>query len=54
MAQTAAESPNSKLVEEVSGKDCGYCNEGTLTEGEYKGTPAVLCPNCGTPTVRLF
>lgn len=28
--------------------------EGSLERGRYKGTDAVVCTDCGTPTLRLW
>ena len=53
MAQ-AQQSKNSALLEQYVGQQCQYCEEGSIREGDYKDTPAAICPNCETPALRLF
>jgi hypothetical protein len=33
---------------------CQYCEGGTLSRGIYKGAPAVVCDDCGTPALRVW
>lgn len=40
--------------ESLLGQDCPYCEQGTLTDGRFKGDFAILCPNCDTPAYRTF
>jgi hypothetical protein len=44
---------NRELLDRLAGTDCPFC-EGSVGPAEYKGTTAVVCGTCGTPTVRLF
>lgn len=39
---------------ELVGNGCPYCEDGTLTDGRFKGDFAVLCPECDTPAYRTF
>lgn len=41
-------------VEALAGADCRWCDAATLAEAEYKGDRALVCPDCGTPALRLF
>ncbi|MDS0475722.1 hypothetical protein NDO75_12115 [Natrinema sp. 1APR25-10V2] len=43
-----------ELREHLAGQPCAFCDDGRLTAGTYKGNTAMLCTNCGTPTVQLW
>ncbi|WP_170977271.1 HVO_A0556 family zinc finger protein [Halorussus salinisoli] len=36
------------------GDDCSWCASGALAREEFKGDAAVVCNECGTPTVRVW
>ena len=40
--------------EKLTGRECPYCDRGTLTEGKFKGDFAILCSACETPAYRTF
>ena len=42
-----------RLLELLERTDCHYCG-GTLETGEYKGTGAILCRDCGSPAIRIW
>lgn len=41
-----------QIVAHLIGTACSYCDDGTLTDGTFKGDFAVLCDACGTPAYR--
>ena len=43
-----------KLVEQLTGQPCAFCDDGTLTSGRYKGNKAVICEGCETPAAQLW
>lgn len=42
------------LYDRLADTDCRYCETGTLSVGSFKGAPAILCENCGTPAIRIW
>lgn len=42
------------LVTKLSGRDCNYCDDGTLATGTYKDNTAVVCDDCETPVLQLW
>jgi hypothetical protein len=42
------------LVDKLSGRDCHYCDDGTLSSGTYKDNTAVVCGDCDTPALQLW
>lgn len=41
------------LFERLVGRDCDYCEEGTLVRDTYKDNVALVCESCGTPTAQF-
>jgi hypothetical protein len=41
-------------VETLAGTTCRWCERADLRRGTYKDDRALVCPDCGTPAVRLF
>lgn len=52
MAQAPAE--RSRILAELEGRSCNYCDAGELVKERYKGYDAVVCENCDVPQVRFF
>lgn len=51
MAQTET---GQQLLVRLEGRACAFCDDGTLERDEYKGNNAVVCDECGTPTVQSW
>lgn len=51
---TEGKTQENLVKDELIGKDCTYCDQGTLREGVYKGNFAILCSACETPAYRTF
>ncbi|WP_081704340.1 MULTISPECIES: HVO_A0556 family zinc finger protein [unclassified Natrinema] len=43
-----------KLVDELIGRPCSFCDDGSLMSGSYKGNRAVICEGCETPAAQLW
>lgn len=42
-----------RVVSQLEGSECSYCEEGELEQDTYKGSTAVVCGNCDVPQVRF-
>ncbi|WP_338042913.1 HVO_A0556 family zinc finger protein [Natrinema gari] len=43
-----------KLIDELTGRPCSFCDDGSLMSGSYKGNRAVICEGCETPAAQLW
>lgn len=46
-------SQSAVLLGKLDEDDCEFC-EGDLVASTYKGNDAVVCDDCGTPTIQLW
>ncbi|WP_396613466.1 HVO_A0556 family zinc finger protein (plasmid) [Haloferax sp. S1W] len=46
-------SQSTSLLDTLDEDDCTYC-DGELVVSTYKGNDAVVCGDCGTPTIQLW
>ncbi|WP_339102621.1 HVO_A0556 family zinc finger protein [Haloterrigena salinisoli] len=42
------------LLAQLEHRDCTYCSDGSLVRDQYKGNTAIVCDQCGVPTVQLW
>lgn len=49
-----AQSQAETLLTTLEGRSCEYCDDGTLERGTYEGNRAVVCTECGAPSVQLW
>ncbi|WP_343217257.1 HVO_A0556 family zinc finger protein [Halovivax limisalsi] len=42
------------LLERLAGRTCEFCSSGSLAREQYNGNDAVVCRECGTPTMQLY
>ncbi|WP_199174737.1 HVO_A0556 family zinc finger protein [Halegenticoccus soli] len=49
-----AEDGREALLEAVDGRECEYCDGGTVEIGTYKDNRAAVCEECGSPVVQLY
>jgi hypothetical protein len=51
---SATTQPQPSLVDSLADRDCPNCDDGALEPAEFKNDAAAVCPDCGTPSVRVF
>ena len=42
------------LLTTLTGTDCSWCATGTLERATFKDNQALVCEDCGTPSVQLW
>ncbi|WP_319633695.1 HVO_A0556 family zinc finger protein [Natronorubrum aibiense] len=43
-----------RLFGTLEKRHCEFCDNGTLERDIYKGNNALVCSNCGVPTVQVW
>ncbi|WP_324618165.1 HVO_A0556 family zinc finger protein [Haloterrigena salifodinae] len=54
LTDRSLEATDRELLARLEHCECTYCRDGSLVRDQYKGNTAVICDQCGVPSVQLW